>query len=43
MKEINVINKETNILWPKYKNSDVKNCSSESKGELEILFYYFFF
>ena len=40
MKEINAINvkKQTiKIFWPKYKNSDVENCSSASEGELEIL------
>ena len=40
MKEIK--HKETKIFWPKYKNSYVENCSSESEGELEILFYCFF-
>ena len=42
MKEMYVINTKRNKnILPKYKNSDVENCSSESEGELEIVFYCF--
>ena len=42
MKEIYAINtKKQTICWPKFKNSEVENCFSESEGQLEILFYCF--